>query len=506
VRPVVFAFLLVLVLTVTPYAIAALYPPAGTAFIGTFHYGDDFYNYLSYAEQAEDGAFLFQNRVLLTEHRPALVNLEWWLVGAVSRLLGGGHLLLAYRIFAVLAAFAFLLVADRWLRRLGLDDAHRLPALVLLATGGGLGGLLFTFTTRDLPSCLDIYAGLFPFLGLLTNPHFVAGTTLLLLSLLLFDTARSPLGLLAAVAAATAAALVRPYDFVVLVVVRTVSVLVLEPPRRWFASLLPLAGLLPVLVYLYWLFYRNPAFAFYAKAPYAFPPFLDFVWALAPATLLGLHGLLRPVPDDAARRARVHLAVWASLGLAVVLLRPVNFSLQFLVGIGLPLLALGAFGLALRAPRLTLVAALLFSTSALTLLVFVSRPRPLWFVPRADMDVVPLLRDTCREGDVLFAPPSVGLLAYGLSPCRAFLSHEIDPFYEEKFEELQHFSAMAPHERARLLDSYRITHLLLPGDAGPRPVPWLGEETAFARRAVTGRGPVWSLYLRDRPAAGAPSP
>jgi len=48
------------------------------------NYGDDFYNYLSYAQQAENGAFLFQNRVLLEEHPPALVNLEWWLVGRLS--------------------------------------------------------------------------------------------------------------------------------------------------------------------------------------------------------------------------------------------------------------------------------------------------------------------------------------------------------------------------------------------------------------------------------------
>lgn len=502
-RPLALAFLLVLALTLTPYAVAALRPPAGLAFIGTFHYGDDFYNYLSYAQQAEDGAFLFQNKVLLQQHPPALINLEWWLVGRLSRLLGGGWLLLSYRLFAVLAAFGFLFVADRWLRRLGLGEAHRLPSLVLLATGGGLGGLLFTFTSRDLKDCLDVYAGLFPFLGLLTNPHFTAGTALLLLSLLLFDAARTTLARLAAIAAATALALVRPYDLVLLVLVRTASVLILEPPRRWIVTLLPLGGLLPVVLYLYWLFYRNPAFAFYAETRYAFSPFSDFVWALGPATLLALPGLFRAGPDSEAKRARVHLAAWAAFGLLVVLLRPVNFSLQFLVGIGLPLLALGAFGLGVRAPRATLLVALLFSTSQLTMLGFVGRPGPLWFVRRGDMEFVRALRSTCRPGDVLFAPPSVGLLAYGLTSCRAFLSHEVDPGYREKFEELRRFSALGPGERTALLDSYRITHLLLPGDAGPRPTAWLGEDTGFRRNAVVTGGPVWSLYLRER-GAGSP--
>lgn len=503
VRPVAVAFLLVLALTVTPYVVATLGPPPGMAFIGTFYYGDDFYNYLSYAQQAEDGTFLFQNKVLLEEHPPALLNLEWWLVGGLSALLGGGRLLLSYRLFAVIAALGFLLVADRWLRRLGLGEAHRLPSLVLLATGGGLGGLLFTFTSRGLKDCLDVYAGLFPFLGLLTNPHFTAGTALLLLCLLLFDTAGTTRARLAATLAATALALVRPYDLVVLVLVRTASVLILEPPRRWVATLLPLGGLLPVVLYLYWLFYRNRAFSFYAEAPYPFPPLSDFVWALAPATVLALFAFIRSAPNPEAARARVHLAAWTGFGLLVVLLRPVHFSLQLLVGIGLPLLALGAFGLGPRAPRVTFLVALAFSTSQLAMLRFVARPNPLWFVPRGDVEFVRALRPTCRPGDVLFAPPSIGILAYGLTSCRAFLSHEIDPGYREKFEELRRFSSLGQRERTVLLDSYRITHLLLPGDAGPRPTAWLGADTVFRRTAVVAGGPVWSLYLRE-PGAASP--
>jgi hypothetical protein len=500
-RALVLSSVLVLATTLTPYAIAVLRPPAGMAFIGTFHYGDDFLNYLSYAQQAEDGAFLFQNRVLLDEHAPALVNLEWWLVGVTSRLLGGRPLP-SYRLFAVLAAVGFLFVTDRWLRRLGLSDANRLPALMLVTTGGGLGGLLFTFTDREFHNCLDLYAGLFPFLGLLTNPHFTAGTALLLFSLLLFETARTSRARLAAVASATALALVRPYDFVLLVAVRTVSVLVRERPRAWIGALLPLGGLFPVVVYLYWLFYRNPAFAFYASTPYVFPPLADFAWALGPATVLAVPGLLRAVPDEV-HQARVPLAAWAFLGLLLVLLRPVHFSLQFLVGLGTPLLALAALGVAARPPRVTLLLAGLLSTSSIALLFFVTRPSPEWFVPREDMGVVRALRVTCRPGDVVFAPPSIGLLAYGLTSCRAFVSHSVDPRYQEKLDELQRFATLAPEGRAALLDAYRITHLVLPGDAGPRPVAWLGAHAAFKRSAVAAGGRVWSLYVRD-PAPASP--
>jgi hypothetical protein len=502
VRPVVFACVLVLAVTLAPYAVAVYRPPPGMTFIGTFYYGSDFLNYLSYVQQAEEGAFLFRNRLLLDEHAPALVNLEWWLVGMMSRLLGGRPLL-AYRLFAVFAAFGFFFVTDRWLRRLGLSDAHRLPALLLMATGGGLGGLLFTLAGRPLERCLDIYAGLFPFLGLLTNPHFTAGTTLFLLALLLFETARTARGQLDAVAVATVLALVRPYDLVVLVVVRTASVLVQERPRSWFAALLPLAGLLPVVVYLYWLFYRNPAFAFYASAPYPFPPLLDFMWALAPAVAFAVPGMLRSVPDEV-RSTRTPLVAWAVFGLLFLFFRPVPFSLQFFVGIGMPLLALAALAVGNRPPRATLLLADLFSTSALAVLAFVTKPNSWWFVPREDMAVVRALRTMCRPGDIVFAPASIGVLAYGLTPCRAFVAHGIDPRYREKVEAVQKFGSLSPEERAAFLDAQRITHLVLPGDAGPRPVEWLGAGTAFGRHAVVAGGQVLSLYVRTPPSPASP--
>lgn len=497
-RPLSLAFVLVLTLTLTPYVLAVIAPPPGMAFLGTFHYADDFYNYLSYAQQAEDGSFLLHNKVLLADHPPALINLEWWLVGQVSRLLGGGHLLLAYRIFAVLATFGFLWASDLWLRRLGLPDTHRLPALLLVATGGGLGGVLFTLTTRDLTECLDLYAGLFPFLGLVTNPHFTAGTTLLLLGLLLFETGRGVRGIAAATAMGTATALVRPYDFVLMVLIRGLSVALLEQPRRWVAALAPLAGLLPVTAYLYWLFYRNPAFSFYAQTDYVFPPLSDLCLALAPVVPLGFLGFWpTPAGDAASRRARLHLLVWAGFGVVVVLARPVHFSLQFLGGIGLPFLALGALGLSRWRPAITYVAVVVFSTSFLATLRFVSTPRVYWMAPRSELAVADALRAVCRPGDILFSPPGVGLYAYGVSACRAFLSHAVGPGYRQRLEFGRRFGQMSPEDRLALLDSFRVSLLLLPGDAGLRPTAWLGANAPFVRREL-GRAELgFSLYARE---------
>jgi hypothetical protein len=195
----------------------------------------------------------------------------------------------------------------------------------------------------------------------------------------------------------------------------------------------------------------------------------------------------------------VHLTVWAGVALLVILARPVHFSLQFLVGMGLPLLALGAFGLA-RAPRPVLPAvALAFAASQLVLTHFLSEPRPLWLVPRAEMDLARALRPACRPGDVLFAPPTLGLLTYGLTPCRAFLSHRVDPGYEERLGELRAFSTLRAEERSALLDRYRITHLVLPGQPGPAPSDWLGGDTPFRRSEIAAGTPLWTLYVRARP-------
>src|SRR5262249_37370329 len=160
--------------------------PPGRVFAGTFHWLDDFYNYVSYVQQAEDGAFLFQNKLEPAPHTARLVNLEWWTVGRLSALLGR-HPFLAYRIFGLFASFAFLAGVDAWLRRAALPESHRFWALMLVATGGGLGAFVFDFTDRPVSECLDLSSGAFPFLGLLSNPHFTTGTALLLWALHAFE-------------------------------------------------------------------------------------------------------------------------------------------------------------------------------------------------------------------------------------------------------------------------------------------------------------------------------
>lgn len=478
-------------LTSVPHLRAHLAPPRGLAFTGFFFWRPDMYNYLTFVQQAEDGAFLFENKLEIADPRRVLINLEWWAVGRLSAALGRRPNL-AYQLFGLGGALAVLAGADKWLRLGGLPEAHRLPALLLVSVGAGLGGLRYEILGPPAWRSLDLIAGLFPFIEFLANPHFVAGTALFAWTLLLFHLARGWRGELAGVTLGTVLGLTRPYDLVLLVGVRCLSVLVLEPPARWLRRLSPLAGFAPVAFYLYWLFYRSGAFTtFFAGG--TSPPLGDFAVALGPAVVLATLG--RPRIEGPARRAAVHLVAWAAAGVALVVLRPVPFFLQFLVGIGLPLLALAALGLARFRPWVTVAVAAIMGTTAAVAMKIVLSDQPLWFVPAERMGAALALRDTCRRGDLVVAPPDIGLFAIGLSACEAYVSEEHNP--PDRGREVEAFYSSAdPASRTALLDRHCVSHVVLP-DVGPVPTGWLGEGTPFRQVARAGRAPlVLAVYRR----------
>ena len=497
-RRVWLVFLALSAVTQLPYLEAALHPPPGRVFVGAFHWIDDVYNYVSFVQQAQEGRFVFTNKLVLTPHPPGLVNLEWWTVGRLSALLGGRPFL-AYRLLGLVATLALLFAIDRWAASCGLPESHRLPALVLVCVGGGLGGWLFELTDLPASRCLDFVQALHPFIEILSNPHFVVGTALLAWGLWA-QAASPPGGLSSSFTLGTALGLTRPYDLVTLAASRTLAVIpalgLRKAPRALLSSLLPL---LPVCLYAAWVFYRHPGFAFYAGIPYSFPSLLDLVPAVGPPAALALLCLGSPARDDAARRFRVHLLAWVAFDLLVILLRPVHFAAQHLVGMTLPLLLLGALGLARWRPWATWLAAALLSFTSLVALKIVLSGDPAWFVPRERMDAALAIRPSCVDGDLMLGPPDVGLYAIGLTSCRAVLSHSVSPGFRERLESARGFyGAWDPERRRAWLDGLCVTHLMLPGDAGPAPVAWLGPATPFRRLRSLGTGAsAVSVYVRE---------
>jgi hypothetical protein len=457
-RSALLVFLLLAVLSASLAARAWLLPPKGTVFVGTFYYVDDFYNYLSYAEQAQRGALVFRDKLADPARPPSLVNLEWLAVGWLSALLGGRPLL-AYRLFGLAALAALVLCADRFLARSGLPPDRRLAGLLLVTTGGGLGGLLYTVGWIPAERALDVRTGAFPFVEALANPHFVAGTALLLAALGAFAARRPVLG----AALGSALALVRPYDAALLACVEGLAVLLTAPARDWPRRLVPVLALVPALAYDAWLLLGSGGFAAFSSPRYAAAAVspVDLALALGPALLLAL--LAVPLREREGAGHRLRLAAWGALALVIVLLRPVAFSLQLLAGLGLPLLALAAVGLAhLRRGALEAAVPLMATTAAVTTWLCAT-PGPGSHAPADRWRVAAALRETCRPGEIVVSPPDVGLYAGGLSPCWPYVSHAAARDHEARAEAVRRFYGEAsPEERAALLSQSGASLVVLP--------------------------------------------
>lgn len=495
--PTALAFLLVATLTQLPYFVAVLAPPPGRAFVGAYFAIDDFYNYLSFVRQAEEGRFVFENKLLLPGERPGLINLEWWAVGRLTKLFGTGPFL-PYRLFSLLASLALLHGVDRWARACGLPASHRFPALLFVSLGGGLGGWIFEFTSWPVSRCLDL-GGLYPFGEMLLNPHFTAGTALLLWGLWLHAAADSLRGHAAAAAVATVLGLVRPYDLVTLVATRVLAVAITLPWREGLVRVVPLLALLPVAGYNAWVFFLHEGFSFYARIQYAYPARLDFLPALAPPLVLSIPAWRGPSQETKESRFRQHLACWLVVSVLVMIFRPGQFSSQYLVGMGLPLLLLGALGLARFHPRATLLAVVTLSFTSIVSLRITLSGDPAWFVPAGRLEAALILRQSCRPDDIFLGPPDVGLYSIGLSSCRAVISHEVAPGFRERLDAMRRFyGSQEAAARSAWLDSLCVTHLMLPGDAGLIPTSWLGNGTPFRKLATLGRDDlITSLYIRQ---------
>jgi hypothetical protein len=487
------------VVTNLPYARGWLLPPRGTAFLGCFYAIPDVYRYFSYVQQAEDGAWVFANKFSPAAHTPSFVDLEWSAVGALSVALGHQPAL-AFRCFGLLATLALLLAVDRWLRLSGLPERHRFAALVLVFVGGGAGGLLFLRFGPPAWRFLDLTTGMYPFISVLVNPHFVAGTSLLLWALWAFHRARDFGGHLLAVVLGSALVVVRPYELALLIGIRALVVLLTLPRKLWLASAVPLLCLAPAFAYGWLTLVANPAYADLASVGYGLPPAWQIGLALVPAAALAVAfatSVWRRAEPDARPAILVFLA-WPATVVSVLFL-PLAFTLQVVTNVGVPLLSVTALGLARFRPWATLAAAIALSSTALVALHLLLQDNAQWYVPRERLQTALALRPECRPGDLLLAPADIGLYANAYSACRAYVAHLGVPGAAERAAEVERFYAATPAERATALEAWCPQFVILP-DEGPRPAHALGDAAPYTRTAsVPAAGLPLAIYRRQPP-------
>ncbi len=479
-----------------PYLRATLLPPQGTRFVGVFYAIPDVYNYFAYMQQAEDGFFLFTDKLSLDSSGPRMVNLEWWAVGRLAALSGLG-LPEAFRLLGLFSSFFLVLGVARWLRWAGMPASHSLGALVLVFFGGGVGGLLFLSLGPPAWRFSDLTSGLFPIISALVNSHFVAGTALLVWSFL--GLSRGGRATLAALLAGNVLGLSRPYDLVLLVGIRIGSVALSLPPSQWIRSLLPLVGLTPSIVINYWIFFRSQAFQGFKHSS---PDFAAFFLAIGPALALAALGVRRVSSSQGpARIYNAALLSWAFIVIAGVPLLAGLFSFmsQSAVNVGVPLLAVGALGLSRRSPRALLLVAVAFCSTGLVAFKVLLEDNPSWFVPRERIEVAKALHPLCRPGEIVMAPPVIGMYANAYSSCRAFITHIIGPDSPIRQEEMMGFYLDGgPEARRALLERRCVSHLVLPDQVDGHAWAFLAPD--FQRTTRVGHRPHgFVVYSRAAP-------
>jgi hypothetical protein len=187
----------------------------------------------------------------------------------------------------------------------------------------------------------------------------------------------------------------------------------------------------------------------------------------------------------------------------MVVLRPVSFSLQFLAGVGVPLLSLGAIGLGRLRRGLLEAAVPLFAGTTVMVTALQFPPNLYRNVPAERWRVADALRDVCRPGELVLAPSDIGLYVGGLSSCWPWVSHTASPEHASREAATARFYSGAPPERGRFLDALCVTHVVLPrawpaGGLPPGTPYHLGP-------TVDGPGGGLAVYSRETDASCRPA-
>ena len=488
------AFALVAI-TTAPYVAAALRPPAGAVFSGTFFYQDDLYQYFSFVEQAARGEVVFANKFDPRPQRPAVVNVEWWFAGVLARGLGGSPVL-GFHALRILAIAALLAGSARLLTAAGLEGARLAWALALFATAGGLGWLRLWMGVPG-SRVPDILMGLYPFHQSLMNPHFVAATALFAWTFVFhLEWRAGRRSRWAWVACAWTLGFSRPYDLVTLALAAFALAFLPPRTRRPLAAVLELAWIAPVFGYYALLMYSQRGLGGWTgvQSGDLTPPLLEFALALLPVTVLAASFWRRPAPEDPLG-VRKALAVWAAVVAFIVVAYPSPMVKQFATTLGPAMLLLAAL---LTPARWIAPAVAALCPTSVFLLWRVFHPYPEWFAPRDYAEAVRFLDDACGARDVALAPTDLSLMIAGLTPCRVALGHRgLTPEWPVAVEAGRRFydPSTAPAWRWNYLDSLGARYVALPAGGGAL----LGGDPHAVQRLALPLLEVWQVAPRPPP-------
>ncbi len=222
--------LVVLAATQIPFEINRAHETAERVFTDSLTFPGDYSIYFSFVRQAAEGRLAFENRVTPEPNPPVFVNLMWLALGWLKALVGMSWAGL-FHVWRLLGAVAYVGVFAALVGDFVPDRRARRIAIVVFATGGGLGWIFVIarklgmhqldqlwLLKQDAPA--DTYAAFQPLMQIFLFPFHACASALLALTLLLYvraerqDSARTRL---AAGVGCLLLGFVRPHEMTVAV-------------------------------------------------------------------------------------------------------------------------------------------------------------------------------------------------------------------------------------------------------------------------------------------------
>jgi hypothetical protein len=488
---------LLLVLTSTPYLVAAVAGREDLVRVGTFWFSRDFSQYLgAMRDAASSSSWLLFDRFSAEPHRPILMYVLYVALGKLAGALAVDPLALYYPL-EVLARVGLALALYMFVAAFLSSGAERRLAFLLAAFTLGLGG--WTIPLRAalqwlgwrealawLPDSINPYLEMNSFGVFLSAPHLMLGLALTLAIPPLYLRAAAGRGWWPLALATLALGLIHPFNLPVVASVLAVDAawqLARDGNRRPLAVLLPAVALAtPILAYNAWVFTFDPFWSgTYGKqnlmpSPHPLGAWVDFGLVMLAAPL-GLW-LWRPWSRPEHRL----LLLWIGLTFAwmyapVQFQRRLGFGLQPGLSVAAAVALMAAQRWATRGPLGTRPVnyALALLAIPTPMLVFVSlvtsaafnKPTAVYLWTRNEQAAAEWLAAHSTREDVVLSSIETGNGLVGWIPGRVVVGHIVATFDAPAKERIvkQFFSSTTPaDERSRLLASSGATYVFV----GPR--------------------------------------
>ncbi len=265
-----------------PYLVADSNHYNEDMFLGQVAYAKDQNMYFSFIRQAYLGKWIFNNRLTHIENRDCFINLQFLGIGKLWKLFNlneNG----AYQLWRYLGIVSLIFGYFSLTRFFFKDIKERYWATTLFTFAGGFGIVflflnLAGFISYDLFHTLtfDLWAGVFPFQQMLTNPNFSLPHGILLIGVALYlyaytNNNSSKYYLFSGLVFAVDG-IVRPYDLISLFAIIPLFVIVESiiqfDLKRAVKQCIPLFLALPSLLYSIWLFKFDPVFKYWSLQGY----------------------------------------------------------------------------------------------------------------------------------------------------------------------------------------------------------------------------------------------